>query len=403
MAQGPRSGAGDGSTPEALPTLAELIYPAPWRVSSLSDQVTLGPGWWGFNPSVHRDPRDGSWRCAIRFANYNLLDGVVRMSPDACRGRARTRTVVTLLDEELRVREAAEVLELDRDILTIPDCSSSGLEDMRLFLAGDQIMGIAAALQHNLRHPGRPEMVLCYLDQKTWSCTRVSPLRDSSWDYRAQKNWVPFDGADRPIFLASIERGVVITEEGVAPWSPPMSKSPLPAPRRLPARIGSEVRIVSPPATPSVGPRILGRGSQGLGSSELRGGSQLVSVGKDLWVGVAHEMNLVGVERKKRYWHTLYAVNSFGQLTHRSVPFKLSQSGIEFAAGLSFDPTGRCVLSYGTDDHDAWVAQTHLDALLSLLLASPPPGDPADPAASAARAAPGGSGDLAHSRRVATG
>lgn len=374
MVHGSRSVADDGDIRETLPTLAELIRPAPWRVFGLSDQVSLGSGWWSFNPSIHRDPRDGSWRCAIRFANYNLLDGVVRMSPDARRGRARTRTVVLLLEDGFRVREASEVLELDRDIPTIPDCSSSGLEDMRLFLAEDRIMGIATALQHNVRHPGRPEMVLCHLDQDTWSCIRVSPLRDSSWSYRAQKNWVPFDGADRPIFLASIERGVVITEEGVAPWSPPMSRPASPPSRRLPARIGSEVKIVSPPAIPSVGPRILGRGSQGLGSSDLRGGSQLVLVGKDLWMGVAHEMNLVGVDRKKRYWHTLYAVDGFGRLVHRSRPFKLSQNGIEFAAGFAIDPSGRCAISYGTDDHDAWIAETHLDPLLSLLL-TPPSGD----------------------------
>jgi hypothetical protein len=100
----------------------------------------------------------------------------------------------------------------------------------------------------------------------------------------------------------------------------------------------------------------------------LRGGSQLVRVGGDRWLGIAHETKLMQPERRKFYWHTFYLCDDDGRMIERSPPLKLDgERGIEFAAGLAMDDQGGAAISYGTDDHDAWIAVTRLDAILGIL------------------------------------
>ena len=96
----------------------------------------------------------------------------------------------------------------------------------------------------------------------------------------------------------------------------------------------------------------------------LRGGTQLVRVGEDAWLGIGHEMRWVN--SKKFYWHTWYIVDSKGALTSASEPMKLAPNGIEFAAGLAIDGD-RAVVSFGVDDHECKIAETSLSAVLQLL------------------------------------
>jgi hypothetical protein len=101
---------------------------------------------------------------------------------------------------------------------------------------------------------------------------------------------------------------------------------------------------------------------------ELRGGSQLVALPDGRWLGIAHEMTFAQAGRAKFYWHTLYTMSTAGQLLERSPALRLSgDHGIEFAAGLAVDDDGRVALSFGTDDHQAWVATTRLEAVLAIL------------------------------------
>ena len=96
----------------------------------------------------------------------------------------------------------------------------------------------------------------------------------------------------------------------------------------------------------------------------LRGGTQLVRVGEDAWLGIGHEMRLV--RNRKFYWHVWYLVNGKGKLVSSSERMKFATNGIEFAAGLALDGD-HLVVSYGVDDMEARLGETSLSAVLALL------------------------------------
>lgn len=98
----------------------------------------------------------------------------------------------------------------------------------------------------------------------------------------------------------------------------------------------------------------------------LRGGTQLVHVSKDAWLGIGHEMKFVS--GKKLYWHTWYLVDASGKMTHTSAPMKLVSNGIEFAAGMAIDGD-RVVVSFGVDDMECKIGETKLSAVMDQLRA----------------------------------
>lgn len=372
-----------------LPRASDLL---PWSATNIS-VYPFGSGWWPFNPSIHRDPVDGRWRCLIRLANYTLPGGIPQLSSEARSGRARTRNVLADLDEgTLRPTSIAELIEPGDGPPRSSACTSMGLEDLRLFRTrADGLVAVGCALQHNLDHPNRPEIVVCRFGDAPEIAgapghqsgpesegdagialgeipiASVTPLR-GPWGFRPQKNWVPFDGTDRIRLLYAIERGVVMTEDGAAPGSPApvLAQIPRPASRQVSpgGRSGAEIRMFGRPVAVVVAPQ----GEIAERPSELRGGSQLVALSDGRWLGIAHEMTFSRAGRAKFYWHTLYTTDPAGRLLERSPALRLSgDHDIEFAAGLAVDGRGRLAVSYGTDDHEAWIATTELRAVLSLL------------------------------------
>jgi hypothetical protein len=121
----------------------------------------------------------------------------------------------------------------------------------------------------------------------------------------------------------------------------------------------------------SVGTRVSSESTRVFGSRTimpryegLRGGTQLVHVDDDAWLGIGHEMKyLSGV---KYYWHTFYLVNSKGKLKAVSEPMKLVSNGIEFAAGMAIDED-RLVISFGVDDMECKIGETRLSAVMEIL------------------------------------
>ena len=111
--------------------------------------------------------------------------------------------------------------------------------------------------------------------------------------------------------------------------------------------------------------RLMGAGRVLLPRYEgLRGGSQLVRVADDAWLGVGHEMKFVG--GKKHYWHAWYLVDSLGKMTAASEPMKLAPNGIEFAAGMAIDGD-RVIVSFGVDDMECRLGETKLSAIMEIL------------------------------------
>jgi hypothetical protein len=96
----------------------------------------------------------------------------------------------------------------------------------------------------------------------------------------------------------------------------------------------------------------------------LRGGTQLIRVDDDAWLGLGHEMKFVS--GKKYYWHVFYLVDSQGVMKAVSEPMKLATNGIEFAAGMAVDGD-RIVVSFGVDDMASRLGETCLSAVMEKL------------------------------------
>ena len=312
----------------------------------------------------------------------------------------------------------------ERDGLPRTSTPHAGFEDMRIFRTDKGgLQGIAASLhlkRVEREVEGMPqhqpsEQVLLSFDAN-YDIVGAHPLRAVSG---AQKNWSPFDSCAEPRFLYSIEKGSLFDDQGklhgddarvtpstrsAAP-SPPIaarSEPPLELPdpprredkaarkrRRTPVR-GGDVRSVrggrikldtmtsrpsSRPSSRSSRPsaprssedsvRVMGSGQILLPKYEgLRGGSQLVRVAEDAWLGVGHSMRFVS--GKKFYWHVFFLTNSRGRMTSASEPCKLASEGIEFAAGMAIDGD-RVVVSFGVDDMYSRLGETCLSAVLEML------------------------------------
>jgi hypothetical protein len=268
-----------------------------------------------------------------------------------------------------------------------------------------------------------PEQVIVSFDEE-YNIVAAHPIRGDGWS-GPQKNWVPFDDVAEPRFLYSIGKGTLFDARGrlsgdarlvrpsasarpLPPRPPPSSTPPPqeavsqvpgassrvsrasrtsrrgaePAPSRdLRAHLrGGDVQLIrgkrlvldatlSRPTTRAVtawrggadGTRLM-NGRVNLPKYEgLRGGSQLVRVAEDAWLGVAHEMNFV--EGRKYYWHVFYVVDSRGALTGMSEPCKLSPTGIEFAAGMAIDGD-LVVISFGVDDMESKLGVTSLEVIM---------------------------------------
>lgn len=127
-------------------------------------------------------------------------------------------------------------------------------------------------------------------------------------------------------------------------------------------------RSSAPPTNVRVGnetTRLMGSGKMLLPTYEgLRGGTQLIRVADDAWLGIGHEMKFV--DGKKFYWHTFYCTNSRGKMVSISDPVKLVKNGIEFAAGMAIDGD-RVVVSFGVDDMECKLGETSLSAVMGIL------------------------------------
>lgn len=96
----------------------------------------------------------------------------------------------------------------------------------------------------------------------------------------------------------------------------------------------------------------------------LRGGSQLIHLGDDKWLGIGHEMQFV--QSKKYYYHTFFVTDKHGKVIGASDQMKLAKNGIEFAAGMAIDGD-RVVISFGVDDMDCKIGETSLSAIMSII------------------------------------
>lgn len=349
----------------------------PWRVTDIS----LRPyaHFWSFNPSIHFDGK--LWRCSLRCADYCMRNGETIRSPRSVPGESWTKNAMVIFDPDSW--EPVEIYKMrERDGLPRVSSASMGYEDIRLFRTAKRgLQGIASSLhlrRGDCEQNCFAEQVLLSFDAE-YNVSHARPIRGSSWGVLPQKNWVPFDDCTEPRFLYSIGEGTLFDERGplasrerpvLSSMNPRASLSePNERARRRARRRAVESRFVRNGA----GPRRnrVDRNEQWadlsptqLTCEDLRGGTQLVRVGTDGWLGIGHKMKFVN--GKKLYWHVWYLVDPHGKMISASPPMKLAPNDIEFAAGLGVEGD-RVVVSFGVDDMECKIGETRLGAVLKTL------------------------------------
>ena len=294
----------------------------PWRDQRI--EVDPPEGYWAFNPSIVRMP-DDRLLCAVRCANYHRTMGL--RLPSAITNR---NFILELDPITLRIAKSIEIEDCD----SRPKMPSRivGHDDLRLaWTKRDGLVAIANTAHYSANGHKR-DMVVLDLDAR-YRIVSSTPLQ-GAWTGH-QKNWSPFVGTSELLLAYSVERGGLHTRDG---------------------------RIAH---------------LHGLDRMGLRGGSQLVPLGPNRWLGIAH-----GVDdhrsahrndakpsgARRVYWHVWYVTDDRARIFGLSRPFKLCDAPIEFAAGLTIDPdTGRVIVSYGVEDDHAMLGITELDAVLATI------------------------------------
>lgn len=354
---------------------------APWTVHSLG--ASPFPGYWCFNPSVVRIPatatRPARWLCSVRCANYHLPGSAAQPARDGV-GPIHNRILILELDPATwSVTKATEVAN------PFPRMSSRGLwapalgfEDLRLVWTLER--GLLATASAMRLSDGVLEIVeLAFSDDL--KIRNAWPLR-GAWSGQHQKNWSPFaECDDLRVLYSPLGGGVHDRSERIVEAHTPFHVERLPLLQRPPLTQydngALEVsikhgRVVYEKPAPE--------------RLALRGGSQLVEVAPNYWLGIAHGCQ---VTCDKFYWHRWYAVDFKGELLALSEPFKLSpKHGIEFAAGLAmYEPLGsirdpsrearELIVSFGIEDDSSWLGVTELAPVLAMMTPVERPAEPA--------------------------
>jgi len=350
----------------------------PWKVTDIS--LRPHKDMWSMNSSIHFDGQ--LWRCILRCSDYAMPNGVTIRSRKAKSGVAQTKNVMAIFDpaswKPVEIYKMRESDDLER-----VSSSSLGYEDIRLFRTDrGGLQGIAASL--HLRRDSRSrkqfaEQVLLTFDE-TYNIVDAQPIRGDAWGGEPQKNWSPFDNCMDPWFLYSIAEGIVFGDRGPLRGDEAQVRSSISPRPRAQDPDDRALRRARERAQEAEHARdreqrrrddrarkertfVFSGGTEG--TTPLRGGTQLVRVGDDAWLGIGHAMKVV--DRLKHYHHVWYLVDDRGRLKSASPPMKLApNNGIEFAAGLAIDGD-RVVVSFGVDDGECRIGETKLSAVLEML------------------------------------
>jgi hypothetical protein len=303
-----------------------------------------------------------------------MLGGSTIRSRKAKSGVTQTKNVMAIFDPSSW--KPVELYKMrEHDDLPRVASGSVGYEDIRIFRTDRSgLQGIAASLhlRRSDRHASHVEQVLLSFDEE-YNIEDAHPIR-GDWNATAHKNWVPFDNCVEPHFLIAIDKGTLFDDHGelrgrdaeARPSTRPR-RSHEPdgrARRRALERAQETEHARSREERRRSGSAPLRVDVQVTGQEDLRGGTQLVRIGDDTWLGIGHSMVLV--DKLKVYWHVWYVVDSRGKMKMKSPPMKLAPNGIEFAAGMGIDGD-RVVVSFGVDDGECRLAETKLASVLEIL------------------------------------
>ena len=398
----------------------------PWKVIDLN--IRPFPDFWTFNNSIHFDGETWRCvlRCADYCLPDGKTVRSKNASPTGQQTKNAMVILDPMTWKPIQVFKMQELDGFPRaptphrgfEDMRIFQTDAGGLQGIAASL---HLQRDHHAADGKLPHQPPEQVVLSFDDE--YNIVAAKPIRAGGSS--PEKNWVPFDRAVEPRFLYSINKGSLFDDRGrlhgdaavvrssslLAPAAsaPLFSSSETTQVESMPPQIfadsevskkkkksrpvavrGAAVRTVrggrinldtqstrpsiksarssKPPTSVRSGneaTKLMGSGKMLLPTYEgLRGGTQLVCVADNAWLGIGHEMKFV--EGKKFYWHTWYCVDSRGKMTSVGSPMKLAPNGIEFAAGMAIDGD-RVVVSFGVDDMECKLGETSLSAVMSTL------------------------------------
>ena len=283
------------------------------------------------NPSVHCDR--GRWRCVVRTLNYRIVNGTSYIPPDNV--IITHNTMVDLAGDPVGGFSIAKITEMvDRDETPRTAYPCHGFEDCRLFRAGGKLYCTATVCDFSTDPWGLREIVLCELAESDYAILRATPLR-GPWSTHNQKNWMPLATHGE---ILTIVYSVIPTREAAT------IKITLPL----------EMHQIEGPREPSPA------------DPHLRGGSQLVPA-EGGHLCLIHDV-IFGPNYTRTYLHRFVWLDENFVTQKMSELFFFEHLGIEYAAGLALDPTGKhLVASYSVNDSSANLAIFELSAVMKSL------------------------------------
>jgi tetratricopeptide (TPR) repeat protein len=331
------------NTPAEVATLAlqnSAFYAQPLSGASYTRMgPALPAAFTPCNPSVLRT--DTGYLINCRAVSYHI-DANQQYHAREADGIFRTRNVLMRLDRDARFVDqtdmtcAAEPLRFNQ---------VQGLEDCRLFAGPDGVGFTCTTLTH---HPAGPVRMSLFTLTETGEAIDHRPLHGYGDDVM-QKNWLPFVERDSSDLFAvyGYEPLVVLRVDQASGRCEPAID--VPQGRRFEVFRGSAGPIDLPAE---------------------HGGGRLLLV------------HLVAYHHRRYYLHRFLRVDDAWRVTEASRPFFFLHRGIEFACGLCLSHEGDLLVTFGSEELDAWLCRVPLAVVTGHL--RPLPDWPPDAAATSA-------------------
>jgi Uncharacterised nucleotidyltransferase len=294
-----------------LPTFKEVCPTFKWQ--KLWDAPDHN--WIALNPSVTR--HRGELCAIVRTVNYKI-DEEGRYCSRTPQGQWAygtaaywennpiiTRNYLVRLDQDLKVRDWAEVLS-PNDMQEPRYKLVIGFEDMRLFSWKDELWTSSCVREMNAE--GYSEQVIARIGQDA----RIDYLQRMLRSPRLyEKNWAPIVRGEDLLFMY---------------------------------RLG---HVVGPDGTDLL------KNPTGVATDHISGSSQYIPY-QSGWLAITHEAQHLPGKRLRYYMHRFAWFDDNYKLRALSKPFVFNDKAIEFVAGLCWHPNQRdLVLSYGHRDGEA--------------------------------------------------
>lgn len=283
------------------------------------------------NPSIYK--HDGGYIVNIRFVTYLIHNGsYIQTSSD---NTINTENVLVFYDNNLVETRRLKVNDNREKYYT----SIRGIEDIRI-TSYDEVSGeigfIGTVVDYQpIYSLVMPRMLIGKIDSRTGNIVS-SYLPQIKKENQCEKNWVPIIGDDRYVYMY---------HNGSMELTVPNSKT------------FTSMNV-----------------SQDLNLSGLRSSTQVIKGKGNKYYTITHEVYSLSLEERnrRRYVHRFLELDEDLKVLRVSSPFKYSDEGIQYIAGLCYDDVNdRFLFTGSVNDREARmysIPYDNVDKLLSLTI-----------------------------------